>query len=270
MTMMNQWPRVRSIAYRTDLMIAGFEGRVEDGGDCLIVRTPASPRFYYGNFLLFPRAPREGDLDRWTARFREAFAGDPAIRHVALCWDCPDGEAGVTRPFVDAGFVLNDTTVLTGRDLHPPPHPNEDVEIRRLSTDADWEAVTRLQIAVASERLGDAEAFQRDQMARYRRLVAAGRGVWLGAFDGGALVADLGVFVDRGLGRFQSVETAPSHRGRGICGALVCAAARVARAELGAERLVMVTDPEGGAARVYRSVGLVPTETLFAVWRRPV
>lgn len=261
--------RVRSLGCRTDLMLASWEGRVVDRGDHLVAHTPSSPHFYFGNFLLFPDAPAPGDLERWTALFRDAFAADPAIRHICLRWDRPDGERGAVQPFADAGFVINETTVHTAVDLRPPPRPSGAVQIRPLATDADWEAATRLQIAVASERLPNAGAFQRDQMARYRRFVRAGRGQWFGAFDGGALVADLGVFVEEGVARFQAVETAPSHRGRGICGTLVHEAGRRARADLGAERLVMVADPAGRAARVYRSVGFEETERLVALWLTP-
>ena len=138
-----------------------------------------------------------------------------------------------------------------------------------LASDEDWEAATRLQVTVASERLPNAGVFLRHQMARYRRFTREGRGQWFGAFDGGALVADLGVFVEEGVARYQAVETAPSHRGGGICGTLVHEAGRRARAELGAERLVMVADPEGRAARVYESVGFQETERLVALWLTP-
>ena len=106
-------------------------------------------------------------------------------------------------------------------------------------------------------------------MAGRRRLVEAGHGRWFGAFDRGELVADMGIFVADGLARFQLVQTAPSHRGRGICGTLVNHVSEVALRELGAHTLVLAADPGYHAARVYESVGFVPGEQLVALMKRP-
>lgn len=55
-------------------------------------------------------------------------------------------------------------------------------------------------------------------------------------------MADLGLFVIDGVGRFQSVETHPDYRRRGICGTLVYRAARCGFERLGAKTLVMIAD----------------------------
>jgi len=63
-----------------------------------------------------------------------------------------------------------------------------------------------------------------------------------------------------GLARYQSVETHPDLRGRGLAGTLVHRVASYAFDERGARTLVMVADPEYLAVRVYRSVGFDDTE----------
>lgn len=103
-------------------------------------------------------------------------------------------------------------------------------------------------------------AFKERQMARYRGMVRAGLGHWFGAFLEGRLVADLGVFRDGELGRFQSVGTHPNFRRRGICGTLVYRAASYAYEAMGIRTLVMVADEHYHAARIYESVGFRPTE----------
>jgi len=82
-------------------------------------------------------------------------------------------------------------------------------------------------------------------------------------------VADLGVFVERGVGRYQAVGTHPDFRRRGICGALVHQAGQYAFERLGAETLVMVADEAYHAARIYESVGFQPTERQFSLCRWP-
>jgi predicted GNAT family acetyltransferase len=87
--------------------------------------------------------------------------------------------------------------------------------------------------------------------------------------DGG-LVTQLGlVTASPGLARFQSVETHPDVRGRGLAGTLVHHASRYGFGGLGAQTLVMVADPEYVAIRVYRSVGFAVSENQLGVQRRP-
>lgn len=64
-----------------------------------------------------------------------------------------------------------------------------------------------------------------------------------------------------GLARYQSVETHPEFRGRGLAGTLVHRVAAYGFDEMNARTLVMVADPEYLAIRIYRSVGFNDTET---------
>jgi hypothetical protein len=258
---------VRSLGCRTDLMLIGWDGVIDEVDGVIRARTPGNPSYYFGNFLLFPDAPVPGGARAWLERYEAAFADDPRIRHVCLRWDRPDGARGAVDELVAAGFEVDDCVVLRLGLLRPPPRVNRDVVLRRIESDADWAAVTELQVAVTVEQHGPAaEPFARAQMARQRGFVAAGHGAWLGAFEGGDLVGDLGVFVEDGLGRFQAVETAAASRRRGVCGTLVHHAARVALDELGAETLVIVGLPDHTSA-LYASLGFEPCERLIAVVR---
>lgn len=259
--------KIASLALQTDLMLAGWDGAVDDRGDHVVVSTPSSPGFYFGNFVAFPGPPEQGSAARWIETFRGAFAHDPAIEHVCLRWDSTDGELGAIDPFVRSGFVLDKSVALTATDVQQPARVPA-AEIRAIASDDEWAAVTRLQIATAEETHGvDSTGWQTQQVDRYRRFVAAGRGVWLGAFVDGRLAADLGVFVENGVGRFQAVETHPDFRRRGLCAALVHRASRTAFDRLGARVLVLVADPDYHAARVYESVGFRPTQRGAAVYR---
>jgi predicted GNAT family acetyltransferase len=103
-----------------------------------------------------------------------------------------------------------------------------------------------------------------------RGLVAAGHGSWFGAFLDGRLVSQMGLFAaSPGLARFQSVETHPDFRGRGLAGTLVHHVSRYGFDQLGAQTLVMVADPEYLAIRIYRAVGFADTESQLQVERPP-
>lgn len=263
--------RIRSLGYRTDLIFARFHGMVAGRGDHLVVRTPSNPGFYWGNFLLFAHPPGEGALDRWKRLFADEIAARQPARHLAFGWDSPQGARGRLEPFLAEGFLLNENVVLTADAVHPPPRENRDVSIRPLAGDSDWRAAMENQVAChgAEFALAEYRVFKARQMDAYRRMAQAGLGAWFGAFAEGRLVADLGVFVDDGVARFQAVETHPDFRRRGICGTLVHQAALHALGTLGAARLVMVADVHYHAARIYESLGFRPAERQLGIELRP-
>ena len=57
--------------------------------------------------------------------------------------------------------------------------------------------------------------FKKSQMRQYRKMSDAGKGYWFGAYLGGNLVGDLGVFCEAEVGRYQSVGTHPGYRRQG-------------------------------------------------------
>ena len=259
----------RSLGCVTDLMLIGWDGVVDELDGAIRARSPSNPDFVFGNFLLFSDAPAAGEATRWIAQFEAAFVDDPRIKHVCLRWDRPDGGRGAADELVGLGFELEETVVMATSASRLLRSQARDVALRRIESDADWAAVTALQIATMTEMSGpEAGRFATRQVARYRRFVADGHGAWFGAFAGRELAADMGVFVKDGLARFQAVETAVAFRRRGISRTLLHHASRAAVDELGAQRLVIVGLPDH-TARAYASVGFEERERLVAAIRRP-
>ena len=95
----------------------------------------------------------------------------------------------------------------------------------------------------------------------------AGAGAWYVALDGDQVAGSMGIVVTGGRGRYQAVDTAITHRRRGICSRLLVDAARHAVATYGATRLVIVADPDYHAAGIYESVGFRPVERVCGVCR---
>jgi len=260
-----------STTFRTELIFWRAEGEVLDRGDYRLVRTPSNPAYYGGNLLAFDHPPAAGDCGRWMALFEREFAGRPEIRHRLFMWDTTAGEVGAVGPFRDAGFEVKTNLTLLARAVVPPPKFNREIEVRRIETAEGWEAILAFKVRVrdpvfAEESYGP---FKRRWLEVRRRLAAEGRGSWYGAFVGGRLVADLGLFRDGALGRFQDVATDPEFQRRGICGTLVHEVARRALEDEGAETLVMVADEGYHAARIYESVGFRQVEHHTKALRHP-
>ena len=249
--------------WRSDFILHRHGAVVTERPDCLVVRTPANPHFYWGNFLLLPQAPGDGELAHWMDRFdAEITRLQPASQHVALGINgAPKGETLPT--WVSAGFELMPTAVLElrpGRLLPPQRAARGDVQVRPLHLGHELEAVVALQCA-------DAEGFEprhyeqhrRAQMQRYARMAELGEALWFGAWCNGVLAADCGLMRDGtapgGLGRFQHVSTHPLWRRRGLCSTLVHEVSRYGFAQWGLARTLMCADPDDVAIAIYEGLG---------------
>jgi ribosomal protein S18 acetylase RimI-like enzyme len=249
--------QVRSLGYQTDLMLRRLAGAsVDDRGDHLVVRTPDNPAFYWGNFLLLERPPAFGQAVQWLDVFADAF---PEAQHVAIGVDGTDGDTGDITAFCDAGLEVEINVVLSASDLHGGPPAG--VDVRPLTTDADWQQAVDVRVAAYDDNVSNHREFVERKFAEARGLVAAGHGRYFGAFLDGSVRSSLGIFTGRNhVARYQNVETHPDYRRRGLARALLLAAATAARAELAAETLVIVAEPDYFAIDLYRAVGFTDSE----------
>jgi ribosomal protein S18 acetylase RimI-like enzyme len=259
---------VTSLGLRTDLALLELSGStIEDCGDHLVVRTPRNPTFWWGNFLVLDTVPPPEQIDAWLDRFVAAL---PGARHRAIAFDRPEGKAGELVEFTRRGFTVDASTVMTARSVQPPPRPNAEATFRPLVSDDDWAQSITLALAAYDGSDEDQLEFVTRRAASNRDLVTDGHGAWFGAFVDDRLVTQMGlVQAGAGLARFQSVETHPDFRRRGLAGTLVHRVGEYGFAELKAETLVMVADPNDDAIRVYRTVGFTATESALGAELAP-
>ena len=240
-----------------------MRGQVIDRAAYTIARTPDDPSYYHGNQLVLPAPPRAGEVGLWTRRFAEEIGADPQIRHVSLRWDGVAGDPGARVELEAAGFVLETDQVMTAGAIVAPPAVG--VELRPLDA-RELPATAELAFLDGTVHDDAYRAFLMRRAAWQQLLVASGRAMWWGAFDGDALVGSLGLVALGGRSRYQDVQTRASHRRRGIASALLAAAAA---ALLEAGELVIVVAPESEAARVYARVGFTPVERVVSACRAP-
>lgn len=263
---------IKSLGYRTDLIFPRFEGKVIERQDYVVVRTPANPTFYWGNFVLFRSAPCIGDLENWKSVFSLEVASRQPTGHVALAWDTTDGDLGDIQPFLDDGFTVNNDVVLTAHQVHRPQKYNSAMEVLTLLDNKQWDTVLQNQLLVRDEERHEEVGyyvFKERRIEMHRRMIEAGLGIWYAAMINGQIVGGLGVFMDGTVGRFQSVHTHPEFRRLGICSTLVYVAAQHAMEWLGVKTLVMVADENYHAARIYESIGFKVCEHEVGIQKVP-
>jgi len=252
------------VGWTTDVAVLEHGGStVDDGGDHLVVRSAHNPHFHWGNFVLVTDAAAVDDALRWVRVFSDAF---PQVGYVAIGLPvAPD-----PVPWQAAGIALGTNDVLSTTSLPVLRPLPEAYAVRPLVGDADWEQVVAADLAENAET-GDEdpegfEQFARARVATRRALVDRGAAVFLGAFAGGSLAAELGMVACGETARYQDVRTDPGHRRRGLAGHLIGAAARWA-AGAGCSRWVIVADAGGAAGRLYRSLGFVEDARTVEAYR---
>jgi ribosomal protein S18 acetylase RimI-like enzyme len=268
--------QLKSLGFQTEVLLRGFEGEIIERPHYLVLRTPKNPSYRWGNFLIFQDPPKQGDLEKWKGIFAKEIGTPPDYPHFLFGWDGVAGEQGDIQEFLATDFELVKTVVMTAQSVNPPPKLNQDCVIRTFQTE-DWGAwiqLARDQNAAdpPEEREPDDEGFYKfleRQASEYQRMIEAGLGQWFGAYVDGQLAASLGLFVWNGLGRFQSVDTHPNFRRRGLAGTLVYYASQKGFSEMGAETLVMCADPDYVAVKIYELVGFKITEYEMAIQWHP-
>ncbi len=264
---------VRSLQIQTDLMLRAFAGEVIDRGTHIVVRTPDNPTFRRGNCLVFPGPPTAEDLAGWRQVFADEIGTPPEVTHLAYTWDALHGQEGATGAFVDAGFKRYELATMTATRLAPPTRPQSPCEIRDLRGDDDWAQWIDLGVArnlalPLDEQEGPGyRAYLHDSSRHCQTMVDAGWGRWFGAFVDEQLVASMGLFVRDGIGRFQSVETRPQFRRRGLATQLLRHVAEEGFAAMGAETLVIVADVDDVAMGIYATAGFAETERIVQIER---
>jgi RimJ/RimL family protein N-acetyltransferase len=271
-----------SLGWRTHLIFPRFDGQVIERADCVVVRTPANPAFWWGNFLLFDEAPRLGDAARWLRRFDEELVQtDPRVQHLAFGVD-------VSKPFeLPADFVAEGLVLNEGTVLQLAPHQLRSASLVDGFIVRPLRLPAEAALAVEAQVASDASTYEphgyrshrEKMMERYGAMSHAGWGHWFGVFAqspaGEQLVADCGLFADgppsqQTLGRFQHVSTHPAWRRRGLCRAMIHAVCRHGFEQMGLQHLVMMADPHDVAIGIYESIGFQRGASTWELERKPL
>jgi GNAT superfamily N-acetyltransferase len=261
--------------WATDFILHRFDAEVTERDDCLVVRTPANPTYYWGNCLVLPRLPADDELAHWLARFDAEIAQrQPASRHVAIGID--DEFRGERRPAWEAaGFALKVNHMLAlpaDMQVPLPRAPRGAVALRPLDLATEGEALIEVEMTDAEgfEPVGY-RAFLLRQHARCRAMQAAGLLQWFGLWCDGTLAATCGLMRDRAAdgasGRFQRVVTHAQWRRRGLATSLVHGVCRWGFEQWRVSELYMGADPADVAIGIYRSVGFRDLSTGMGLQR---
>jgi len=252
------------LGWHTDLAVLGLEGStIEERADHLVIRSPSSPLYHWGNFVLVTEPGAVDRPEKWLDLFEREFP-DSAHRAIGLV-AAPADEAS----WQALDLELGRDDVLAAEACPEPTSVPQGYLVRRIADAIEWEQSAGLRIQEFAQ--GNRREAQHERNRTRSRIAMSEQGhtAWFGAFHGDRLAAELGI-VDCGdaVARYQSVVTAAEHRRRGLAGHLLGVAAAWA-AERGAQRWVIVADDGSEADRLYRSRGFTPVASGARAQRTP-
>jgi len=256
---------LKSLGLRSDMLSMQGVSTLEPHALGHIMRTPSEPTYWSGNVLIRDTFGIQPDAD--IAAFKDAF---PDATHVKILWDTPGPDLSGMRDAFRDPFAVDTFDVLTRKGATPACAVPDGVVFRPLRSDADWVASVDLASGVAAEEGYDPAVhtpFLVRRNVTRRAQIADGLGDWFGAFEGGYLVAQMGMFHDQTIARFQSVETRATHRRRGICAALLAHVSGWAAHRAPSATQVIIAEADSDAGRLYRRAGFALTETLVEAGR---
>lgn len=256
---------VESPGLATDLALLELQGStIRDHGDHLVIRTPANPTFWWGNFLMLDHPVAAGEIPVWLDRFEAEL---PEARHRAFAFTNGEGDREAWR--VHGFTVETDETLVIGKVPTWAP-VDEAVAIRQFAGGIDWRRSAELGASdVPITKLEGRLVFEKRRAAAQRDLVEDGRAAWFGAFIGEHLVGKAGIVRIGTRARYQDVITHPGYRHRGIASGLVRAAGEWALTDPVVSELVIVADVDGPAIRLYERLGFESRASHVGVERVP-
>ncbi|MCI5072244.1 GNAT family N-acetyltransferase [bacterium] len=249
--------KIEHLGIKTDLMLNAFSGLVEEKDNYTVIKTMSNPESYWGNYLIFNQAPQKGDYQRWCTIFDQEFFYYSQKHHYAFTWLDQNIMKPNTEEFESHGFNLETNQVMRLDQFNHDTKFNDVIEIKSLKSDQEWNDTLELQIlcSVRAHATQSDRTFKTEQFKQYRTMSQQNRGHWYGAYIGNKLIADLGIFHNNKIGRYQAVETHPDFRNQNICKAMIKACGEMAIEEHKLKSLIIVADEHDYAKNIYTSVG---------------
>lgn len=236
------------------------------------VRMRDIPNYYYGNFLLLHSAPQTQDIPHWIRTFDAAFADVQGVAHRTFVWSEDAAPSEDCRKELEAlNFEVAWDAVLTCVMPSAPRSRPKELDVRRIESDADWEAVIASQIEIGQEDWDspDYAEFKRRNLLQLRDMCQNGLGHWVGGFVQDALVSNMGIFAQNGVARYQSVGTHRAHRGRGYASSVLEFAAQYIRSTHSVDQFVIIAEAESNAQKLYQNCGFQFLENSYSILQRP-
>lgn len=251
------------LGFKSEYVINHLNCEVIETDEFIVLKTPDNPNYYFGNQLVLKVPLHSKTRKQWQHAFRQAFADMPQVTHEAYSWQ--RGEqlpTNALQEFANDNFIYEEDHILTlPRSQFITPHQlNNQVSIRALRTEADWQQWMQLSIEEMTDTYQETNLrpYLIAKKTKYQQLETNGHGQYLGAFVGDRLIGYAGLYHLNNLARFQSVHVIPEYENQKIAKTLLTRLIEQVNPQV--ETLIIVADEHYHATLLYQSLGFKVTE----------
>lgn len=258
---------LNSLALKTNLIFHKHESEIIENDGYIVIKTPSRPNYFWGNYLITnERIQKQDDLNKLIHLYQSHFPNND--RYIAIAFDIIDGDIGDQDIIESSRFKIYQNKVLSTNQLNKPKYYNDQLCIKKVDLFNELNDLIEVHIDENWYLPKEEEKpFLKTKFESLKPLHEQGNGERFGVYIDNKLVADLGIYKDGDIVRFNDVVTHPNYRNRGLCSNLVYYASQYALKTWGASILVMEADENYHAARIYESVGFKQTESFRAIER---
>lgn len=261
---------LNSLALRTNLMMDKYHTVINESPEFISVKTPSRPDYFWGNYIICKNEQSLNTYRESIEAFEKLIGKKSELGFIAITFDWTAFEISFFDEFIENGFELEVSRVLSTDKVDLPPKINKEIQIKEIDLNGNLDFYVDVQFS-SNWGYGNDEIqkkFLKDNIEEFAALSQKMPAKRFGAYLNDEIIAELGVYWENGIARFNNVGTHKDYRRIGACSTLVYEVSKTILEREDVSTLVMEADDSYHAAGIYESVGFKPTEKLASLeWR---
>jgi GNAT superfamily N-acetyltransferase len=232
----------------------------------IVYKTKTRPDYWFGNYILSSSPVTSELLPEMRSQWQKEFSQEAGILWQIVEWEIPFDEqkpdiSKVVRA-LNTEIDIRIVRIARRGEFQFQLSLTEltaDIELIKVKNEVQYENALKIALAdhEAAPESGATSDFIQWRLEQRLKSAMLGNGEWWLLMNQGMPVASCGLFFDPNglMGRFREVTTHPEWRGRGFATTLVGLLAQIFLTQGQVQELIIVSEPDFIADRIYRKLG---------------
>ena len=232
----------------------------------IVYKTKTRPDYWFGNYIVSSSPVTSELLPEMRSQWQKEFSQEAGILWQIVEWEIPFDEqtpdiSKVVRA-LNTEIDIRIVRIARRGEFQFQLSLTEltaDIELIKVKNEVQYENALKIALAdhEAAPESGATSDFIQWRLEQRLKSAMLGNGEWWLLMNQGMPVASCGLFFDPNglMGRFREVTTHPEWRGRGFATTLVGLLAQNFLTQGQVQELIIVSEPDFIADRIYRKLG---------------
>jgi GNAT superfamily N-acetyltransferase len=232
----------------------------------IVYKTKTRPNYWFGNYIVSSSPVTSELLPEMRSQWQKEFSQEAGILWQIVEWEIPFDEqkpdiSKVVRA-LNTEIDIRIVRIARRGEFQFQLSLTEltaDIELIKVKNEVQYENALKIALAdhEAAPESGATSDFIQWRLEQRLKSAMLGNGEWWLLMNQGMPVASCGLFFDPNglMGRFREVTTHPEWRGRGFATTLVGLLAQIFLTQGQVQELIIVSEPDFIADRIYRKLG---------------